>query len=79
MTTGPRTIHLDAGDAGELAELLAFIGDWLCHDRGRLEPSLRNFVGTTGYGIDTLHADLGRLCFLLGGDDGSRLFGEQQP
>lgn len=78
MTTAPK-IHLDAGDAAELAEMLTFISDWLRHDRHRLEPSLLNFVGATGYDIDTLRTDLARHTFLLGGDDGTRLFGEQQP
>ena len=78
MTNRPPTIHLDAGDAAELAELLAFIADWLRQDRSRLEPSLLIFVGGTGYDIDTLHADVARLAFLLG-DDGTQLFGEQQP
>ncbi|MGH8961706.1 MAG: hypothetical protein ACRDWT_11040 [Jatrophihabitantaceae bacterium] len=76
MTT-PK-IHLDVVDATELAEALTFISDWLRHDRARLEASLREFVGVTGYSLDTLHADLARLAFLLG-DDGTRLFGEQQP
>lgn len=76
--TGPHTFHLEAGDAAELAELLAFIADWLRQDQGRLEPSLLHFVGIAGYGIDTLHADLARFCFLLG-DDGTRLFGQDQP
>jgi hypothetical protein len=77
--TRPHTIHLDTSDAAELAELLAFIADWLHQDRSRLEPSLLNFVGTAGYRIDTLHADLARFCFLLGGDDGTRLFEQDQP
>ncbi len=79
MTTGPHTIRLDAGDAAEIAEALAFIADWIHHDRNRLAPSLREFVGVPSYDIDTLHADLARLTFLLGGDDGERLFGEDQP
>ena len=76
MTTAPQ-VHLDAADAAELAELLAFIADWLRQDGSRLEPSLLTFVGSTGYSIDTLHTDLARYAFLLGGDDGGRLFGEE--
>ena len=76
MTSEPPTVRLDTGDAAELTEMLTFIGDWLDHDRHRLEASLHDFVGTTGYDIDTLQIDLGRFVFLLGGDDGIRLFGE---
>ena len=76
--TGPLTKQLDAGDAAELAELLAFIADWLHQDQSRLEPSLLTFVGSVGYGVDTLRADLARFCFLLG-DDGTQLFGQDQP
>lgn len=73
--TGPPAIRLDAGDAVELAELLAFIADWLRQDQGRLELSLLGFVGKTGYSIDTLHTDLARFRFLLG-DDSTSLFGQ---
>jgi hypothetical protein len=76
--TGPHAIRLDAGDAAEFAELLAFIADWLRQDQGRLEPSLLRFVGNASYSVDTLHADLARFRFLLG-DDGTQLFGQDQP
>lgn len=76
--TGQHTLHLDAGDAAELAELLAFVADWLRQDRCRLEPSLLSFVGSADYGVETLRADLARFCFLLG-DDGTQLFGQDQP
>jgi hypothetical protein len=76
MTTAPK-ISLDAGDAAEMAEAFAFIADWLRYGRARLEASVRDFVGVTSYDLDTLHADLARFAFLLGGDDGTRLFGEQ--
>ena len=76
--TKPHPIHLNAGDAAELAELLAFITDWLRQDQDRLEPSLLSFVGKASYSIDTLHTDLARFRFLLG-DDSTQLFGQDQP
>lgn len=76
--TRPHPIHLDAGDAAELAELLAFLADWLRQDQSRLEPSLLSFVGNTSYSINTLHTDLARFGFLLG-DNGNQLFGPDQP
>jgi len=76
--TGPHPIRLDAADAAELAELLAFIADWLRQVQGRLEPSLHSFVGNASYSIDTLHADLARFGFLLGDDD-TQLFGQDRP
>ncbi|MFI7681010.1 hypothetical protein [Actinophytocola sp. NPDC049390] len=76
--TGPHPIHLDAGDAAELAELLAFLADWLRQDQSRLASSLLSFVGNTSYSIDTLHADLARFGFLLG-DNSTQLFGQDQP
>jgi hypothetical protein len=72
------TVRLDASDAVELAEMLTFIGDLLHHDRVQPEELLLNFVGNDSYDLDTLHADLARFCFLLG-DDGTRLFGTDQP
>jgi hypothetical protein len=36
-------------------------------------------LGNTGYDIETLNTDLARFAYLLGGNDGARLFGEQQP
>lgn len=71
-------IRLDAADANELAELLAFLADWLSHDDERFAASLRGYVGTSGYDIATLRSDLARFAFLLG-DDGERLFGADQP
>jgi hypothetical protein len=68
-------VCLDAGDAVELGELLAFLDDWLACDRTRLAGSLGRFVGSDGYGIDQLHADLSRFGSLLGVSDGERLFG----
>lgn len=76
--TGPHPIRLDAGDAAELAELLAFLADWLRQDQSRLASSLLSFVGNASYSLDTLHADLARFGFLLG-DNGTQLFGLDQP
>jgi hypothetical protein len=42
-------------------------------------PRCSNFVVIDGYNVHTVQADLARFCFLLGGDDGTRLFGQDQP
>ena len=70
-------ITFDPGDAAELAEMLAFLADWLSGSQkqgprrqpGRLRrpPRLHN--------ADTLCADKHRFVFLLGASDGE-LFGE---
>lgn len=79
MTTAP-TMHLDAGDAAELAEMLAFIRDWLAGpDKSHLAASFSRFVGVDAYDVTELRTDLARFTFLLGHDDGEQLFGEQQP
>jgi endogenous inhibitor of DNA gyrase (YacG/DUF329 family) len=63
-------------DAIELGELLTFLGDWLGGtDNPTLAASLRRFVGTDGYDITELRADMTRFAFLLGADDGTELFG----
>lgn len=73
-------VHLEAGDAAELAEMLTFIRDWLTSsDRDRLAQSFRNFVGADGYDLTELHNDLARFTFLLGYDDGEQLFGGGAP
>jgi hypothetical protein len=71
-------ITLDAADAGELAEMLQFLSDWLGRDRARLAASLEEFVGHPAYGIAQLRDDLDRFVFLLGGSDGEPLFGPAQ-
>jgi hypothetical protein len=72
----PEQIHgasLDITEAGELAEMLTFCGDWLAGpDRDLLAASLRRFVGADGYGLPALQADLARFAFLLG-DHGEQL------
>jgi hypothetical protein len=67
------TLH--AADAAELAEMLQFLSGWLARDPGRLGPSLDEYVGHPGYGIQDLRGDLERFAFLLGGSDGEHLFG----
>jgi len=69
------TTSLDTGDAIELAQMLALIGDWLAADPDPLDASLTRFVGHRAYGAAQLQADLARFVFLLGGDDGQALFG----
>lgn len=68
------TTTLDTGDAAELAELLQFLNDWLADHHDHLDTSLEAFVGTRGYDLSQLHADLDRFTFLLGGNDGEPLF-----
>jgi hypothetical protein len=69
VITSPR---LDAGDAAELAELLGFLADWLDGgDRPQLAASLHRFIGTSGYDLDGLRADLARFAFLLGTNGGA--------
>jgi len=67
-------VRLDLTDAVELIEVLRFLGDWLSHDSEVLTGSLHRFVGSSGYDLEGLRADLDRFAFLLG-DDGERLFG----
>lgn len=69
-----RPVCLEAGDAVELGELLAFLVGWLGGD-DCLAGSFNAFVGVGGYVVDDLRADLARFAFLLGGDDGEMLFG----
>lgn len=69
-----RGISLEAAEAAELIETLAFLGDWLDGpDHDLLATALRRFVGVNGYDLAALHGDLARFAFLLG-DDGERLF-----
>ena len=55
----PQT-RLDQADALELAELLTFLTDWLTADPDTLHTSLTRYVGTTGYDLHQLRADLDR-------------------
>lgn len=76
MTVGP--VALDGGDAVELGELLAFVAGWLDRDGELLAGSFRRFVGCDGYDLDALREDLSRFAFLLGGDDGLILGGDER-
>jgi hypothetical protein len=66
------TIRLDATDAIELNELLQFVKDWLATD-DKAKASFARFVGSPGYDAAGLCADIDRLSFLLGGNDGEHL------
>jgi hypothetical protein len=63
-------LGLDAGEAVELGELLAFFSDWLASDPDRLEAALYEFVGVPDYvgpacGVDELRAEVDRFARLL--------------
>lgn len=70
-------VCVDGSDAAELAELLSFLGDWLASDNEVLTASLARFVDAPGYKPAELRADLARFAFLLTGQDGERLFGDE--
>ncbi|HTZ44884.1 MAG TPA: hypothetical protein VMB79_13560 [Jatrophihabitans sp.] len=61
-------VRLDGADAAELVELLGFLGQWFDRDAEVLAALLRRFVGSDGYDLAGLRADLDRFAFLLGGD-----------
>jgi len=69
-------IRLHPSDAAELAELLQILDDWLAADRNHLEASLTHFIGSRSYDLSQLRTDLDRFTFLLGANNGERLFGE---
>jgi hypothetical protein len=61
---------LDAGEAVELGELLAFVSDWLASDPNRLDASLYEFVGVPDYvgpvcTAEELRADVDRFARML--------------
>jgi hypothetical protein len=70
--TMPST-SLDTADAVELAETLQLVSDWLHADAAPLGASMARFIGHPAYNIATLHDDLARFIFLLGGNDGEHL------
>jgi len=72
-------MDLEPADAMELAELLQLIARWLDSDPARLAPSLLDYIGHPAYNLASLHTDLDRFTFLLGGDDGEALFGHHEP
>jgi hypothetical protein len=71
-------LKLDAGDAGELAEMLTFLREWLTTDP-RLQALLAEQIGHPAYGLPQLHDDLDRFIFLLGGNDGEHLLTSDTP
>ena len=61
---------LDAGEAVELGELLAFVNDWLASDPNRLDASLYEFVGVPDYvgpvcTVSELRVEVGRFAGML--------------
>jgi hypothetical protein len=72
-------VHLDLGDAAELAEMLTFISEWLTGpDHAQFAASFGRFMGSRGYDLAELRTDLARFTFLLGHDDGEHLFGTSE-
>jgi len=72
-------VRLEGSDGAELVELLGFVRGWLGgSDREALRSSLGRFVGSEGYDVSELRADLARFVFLLGGNDGQVLLGEDE-
>jgi hypothetical protein len=51
-------------------------GQFRAADPAALAPSLLAYIGHPAYGLDALRADLDRFAFLLGGNDGEFLLGE---
>jgi hypothetical protein len=74
----PRTC-IDTTDAIELAETLQLITRWLTIDPATLAPSFLAYIGHPAYGLEALRADLDRFTFLLGGNDGEFLTGQDPP
>ncbi len=72
-------VRFEGSDGAELVELLGFVRDWLGGpDSEALRASLARCVGSEGYDVSELRADLARFVFLLGGDDGQLLFGDDE-
>ena len=70
-------VRLEGSYGAELVELLGSVRDWLGGPGSEaLATSLARFVGSEGYDLAQLRADLARFRFLLGGEDGHLLFGE---
>jgi hypothetical protein len=67
---------INTGHAAELAEILQFLADWIAADREHLDTSLAEFIGSRGYHLNELPADLHRYAFLLGGNDGQAFLNE---
>jgi hypothetical protein len=63
-------VSLDAADAVELGEILAFLSDWLASDPNRLDASLYEFLATPNLAgsaatLEELRADLERYADIL--------------
>jgi hypothetical protein len=71
----PRTC-LDTADAVELAETLQLIAGWLTTDPATLAPSFLACIGHPALGLESLGCDLDCLTFLLGGNGGEFLTGQ---
>jgi len=71
-------LKLDINDAGELAEMLTFLREWLTTEP-RLPALLAERIGHPAYGIPQLRDDLDRFIFLLGGSDGEHLITSDTP
>ncbi len=58
------------------SRILLLITGWLTADPATLAPSFLAHVGHPACGLDALRADLDRFTFLLGGNDGEFLTGQ---
>ena len=65
--------RIDTTDLVEFVEILGLLRDWFTRDPAPLDRSLVAFVGSPGYDLEALVADLDR--FLLGDDAEDDLFG----
>jgi hypothetical protein len=73
-------VNLELSDAVELAELLAFLADWLSgSQQPTLTDRLATFVGHPACNANNLPADLHHFLFLLELSDDEQLFGEPSP
>jgi hypothetical protein len=70
---------IDTTDAIELAELLQLITRWLTAHQATLAPSFLTWIGHPAYDLNALSNDLNRFAFLLGGNDGEYLLGQDPP
>jgi hypothetical protein len=73
MTNNDNGGPLTLPEVMELGQLLQLLAEWLDHDSAVLDPSLTQFIGTHGYPLAELRADIARYAFLLGGNDGEHL------
>ena len=57
----------------------SWITRWLATDPATLAQSFLAYIGHPAYGLEALHADLDRFTFLLGGNYGEFLTGQDPP